>query len=87
MLPIGMGAWLGPALIVLRGQPPIDALRDSLAACWANPGALAIYGLLWIAFAIVASIPFGLGWPVLAPLMALSTYAAYKDLFECAGAK
>ena len=84
LLPIGMAAWLAPALIVFRKQPPVEALKASLAACWANLGALAVYGLLWIAFAIVASIPAMLGWLVLAPLMALSTYAAYRDLFETA---
>lgn len=82
LLPIGMAAWLAPALIVFRKQPPVEALKASLAACWANLGALAVYGLLWIAFAIVACIPAMLGWLVLAPLMALSTYAAYRDLFE-----
>jgi uncharacterized membrane protein len=82
LLPVGMAAWLAPALIVLRQQPPVEALKASLAACWANLGALTVYGLLWIAFAIVASIPFGLGWLVLAPLTVLSTYAAYQDLFE-----
>ena len=82
LLPIGMASWLSPALIVFRNQPPVEALKASLAACWANLGALTVYGLLWIGFAIVASILFGLGWLVLAPLMALSTYAAYRDLFE-----
>jgi hypothetical protein len=86
-VPIGMAAWLAPALIVFRKQPPVEALKASLAACWANLGALTVYGLMWIAFAIVASIPAMLGWLVLAPLMALSTYAAYKDLFESADAK
>jgi uncharacterized membrane protein len=85
MVPVGMAAWLAPALIVLREQPPVEALKASLAACWANLGPLTVYGLLWIAFAIVASIPFGLGWLVLVPLTVLSTYTAYKDLFEAAG--
>jgi len=82
LIPVGMAAWLAPALIVLRQQQPVEALKASLAACWANLGPLTVYGLLWIAFAIVASIPFGLGWLVLAPLTVLSTYVAYKDLFE-----
>ncbi len=82
LLPIALAAWFAPALIVLRRQPPVEALKASLSACWANLGALAVYGLLWIAFAIIASIPLGLGWLVLAPLMVLSTYAAYQDLFE-----
>jgi uncharacterized membrane protein len=82
LIPVGMAAWLAPALIVFRQQQPLEALKTSLAACWANLGPLTIYGLVWIGFAIVASIPFGLGWLVLAPLSILSTYAAYRDLFE-----
>jgi hypothetical protein len=84
LVPVGMAAWLAPALIVLRQQPPVEALKESLGACWANAGALAVYGLLWIAFAILVTIAGLLGWLVLMPLMVLSAYAAYRDLFESA---
>jgi uncharacterized membrane protein len=40
-----------------------------------------VYGMLGILFAIVASIPFGLGWLVLLPVYAASMYASYKDIF------
>ncbi len=82
LIPVFMAAWLAPALIVFRQQPPVEALKTSLRACWANLGALTIYGLLWIGFAIIATIPLGLGWLILAPLSILSTYVAYRDLFE-----
>ncbi len=82
LVPVFMAAWLAPALIVLRQQAPVEALKASFGACRANLGALTVYGLLWIAFAIVATIPAMLGWLVLWPLMVLSTYAAYRDLFE-----
>jgi hypothetical protein len=82
MVPIGMAAWLAPALIVLRQMPPVDALKASLEASWANLGPLSVYGLVWIAGAVVASIPAMLGWLVFVPLTVLSTYAAFKDLFE-----
>jgi len=29
----------------------------------------------------VASIPFGLGWIVLGPVLLLTTYTSYKDVF------
>jgi len=32
-------------------------------------------------FAILATIPFGLGWLVLAPVFAGSVYASYRDIF------
>jgi uncharacterized membrane protein len=60
----------------------VEALKASLAACRANLGALTVYGLLWIAFAFATLFTLGIGWLVLWPLMVLSTYAAYRDLFE-----
>lgn len=81
-VPISMAAWLAPALIMLRGARPVDALRMSLAACWRNVGALTVYGLVAIGLAIVATLMFLLGWLLLLPLIFLSTYAAYCDLFE-----
>jgi len=82
LLPILMAAWLAPALIVFRRQPPIEALKRSLAASWANLAALSRYGLLGIGLAVIATLALGLGWLVLVPLSALSSYAAYRDLFE-----
>lgn len=86
LIPVAMATWLSPALIVLRHQPPVAALKASMSACWANMGALTIYGLLWIVFAFLATVPVMLGWLLLWPLMVLSTYAAYQDLFETASA-
>jgi uncharacterized membrane protein len=86
LMPVAMATWLAPALIVLRQQAPVEALKASCSACWANLGPLTVYGLLWIAFAIFATIALGLGWLILMPLMVLSTYAAYQDLFEGAAA-
>jgi len=81
LIPVSLAAWLAPALIMLRGVPPVDALRMSLAACRRNLGALTVYGLVGIFFAVVATVPLMLGWLVLVPMIFLSTYAAYQDLF------
>jgi len=81
LIPMSMAAWLAPALIVLRGARPVDALRLSLAASRRNLGALTVYGLVFIVLALAATLMLGLGWLVLAPLMFLSTYAAFEDLF------
>jgi len=81
-IPISMAAWLAPALVILRGANPGDALRLSLAACARNSGALTVYGLVFVGLAVVASMLLMLGWLLLGPLMFLSTYAAYRDLFD-----
>ena len=59
-------------------------MKTSFRACWINMLPMLVYSLLGLAFAIVASIPFGLGWLVLGPVFAASVYASYKDIFEAA---
>jgi uncharacterized membrane protein len=81
-VPISMAAWLAPALIMLRGASPVDALRMSLAACRRNLGALTVYGLVFIGLAFVATLMFLIGWIFLVPLTFLSTYAAFRDMFD-----
>ena len=77
-----MAYWFAPPLIVLNGEEPIAAMKKSFRACWVNVGATLVYGLIWIGLAIVASIPFGLGWIVLAPVMAGSWYASWRETFD-----
>jgi len=79
---ISMAAWLAPALIVLRGASPLEALRLSLAACRRNLGALTVYGLVGIGLAVIATAIIVVGWILLLALVFLSTYAAYRDMFE-----
>jgi len=77
-----MAYWFAPPLIVLNGEEPIAAMKKSFRACWVNMGATLVYGLIGIGLAIVASIPFGLGWLVLAPVMAGSWYASWRETFD-----
>ena len=79
--PLMMAYWFAPALIALRGDPPIAALKASFRASLRNVPPMLVYGLLFIVFAIVASIPMGLGWIVLAPVFAISVYVSYRDIF------
>ena len=77
-----MAYWFAPVLVVLNGEQPIAALQKSFRACWTNLAAMAVYGLIFIGLAIVASIPFGLGWLVLGPVMAGSWYASWRETFD-----
>lgn len=76
-----MATWFAPALVVFRNVPPVDALKASFAASLKNIVAFLLWGLLYIVAAIAASIPFGLGWILLAPVLMLTMYVAYKDVF------
>ncbi len=80
-IPLLMAFWFAPALVALRNDEPFAAMKTSFGACLANTLAFLVYGLLGIAFAIVASIPLGLGWIVLAPVTVASIYTSYKDIF------
>jgi len=78
---IGMAYWFAPALIVLNGEDAVGAVRKSFAASWINLGAFLIYGLIYIGLAIVATIPVGLGWLVLGPMIGGSCYAGWREIF------
>lgn len=78
---VSMAVWFAPALVVFRNVPPIDALKASVAATLKNIVPFLIYGLVFIVASIVASIPFGLGWLVLLPVLMLTIYVSYKDVF------
>jgi uncharacterized membrane protein len=80
-IPLMMAFWFAPALVALRNDEPLAAAKASFGACLRNMMPMLVYSLLGLAFAIVASIPLGLGWLVLAPVFAASIYASYKDIF------
>ncbi len=45
--------WFAPALVVLHGARPIDAMKTSFVATWRNWVAFLVYGLIAIALAVV----------------------------------
>jgi len=81
LVPVYMAVWFAPALVVLAGCAPVAALKASFTACTRNLGALTLYGVVLMFFAILASIPLALGWLVLGPVLSASVYAAYADIF------
>lgn len=78
---VAMAYWFAPALVVLNGEPPLVALRKSFMASWRNFGAFLLYGVIYIGLAIVATIPLGLGWFVLGPMLVGSCYAGWRTIF------
>jgi uncharacterized membrane protein len=79
---VAMAYWFAPALVVLNGETPFAALRKSFAASMQNIGAFLLYGIIYIGLAIVASIPMGLGWLVLGPMVVGSCYAGWRTIFS-----
>jgi uncharacterized membrane protein len=78
---VTMALWFAPPLVALRGVAPVEAMRLSFAASMKNVVPFLLWGLIYIIASIVASIPFGLGWIVLGPVLMLTVYTSYKDVF------
>jgi uncharacterized membrane protein len=81
-VPLSMAIWFAPALVVFKNMLPIPAMKASFFACLKNTLPFLVYGLVVVVLAIVASIPLGLGWLLLVPVLICSHYTSYVDLFE-----
>ena len=81
MVPVFMAVWFAPPLVVFDGLGALDALKASFRGCLKNIVPFLIYGLIVFGFAILASIPFLLGWLVLAPVIGASIYTSYLDIY------
>lgn len=80
-VPLLMAVWFAPALVVFADVEPLAAMKASFAASLVNAVPFLVYNLLALAFALLATIPLGLGWLVLAPVLAGSVYASYVEIF------
>jgi uncharacterized membrane protein len=76
-----MAFWFAPALVALRGTAPVAAIKQSFAGCLRNFVPFLVYGLAVFVLGVLASIPFGLGWLVLGPVLVASIYVAYRDIY------
>lgn len=81
MVPVLMAVWFAPALVVFHDKGAVDALKESFAGCLRNIVPFLVYGVVGLVLGVLASIPLGLGWLVLGPVLAGSLYASYKDIF------
>jgi len=80
-LPLYMAIWFAPALVVFHRLGAVDAMKASFFGCLKNIVPFLIYGIVGMLLGIVASIPFGLGWLVLGPVMTASVYVGYRDIY------
>ena len=80
-IPIYMALWFAPSLVVLGGRAPVAALKESFVGCLRNILPFLVYSIVVVVLGIVASIPLGLGWLVLGPVLIASVYTAYRDIF------
>lgn len=80
-VPVNMALWFAPALVMLQDQSAPRAVGQSFKGCLKNIVPFLIYGVILFVLAILAAIPFGLGWLVLGPVVFGSVYSAYRDIY------
>lgn len=68
-------------LIVFNDVPPMDAVKSSINASLKNVVPLIVFLVIYFVLAMIAAIPFFLGFLVLAPVTAAALYAAYRDIY------
>jgi hypothetical protein len=74
--------WFAPPLIAFHGMSTMHAIRWSVYAALANFGAMVTYGAVLMLLFILGVIPWALGLLVVIPLMAISTFVGYREVFE-----
>jgi hypothetical protein len=80
-IPLSMFLWFAPPLIVLGGLDVGAALKASFIGCLKNIVPYLVWGVMVVVLAIAASIPLLLGWLVLGPVLTVSVYTAYREIF------
>jgi uncharacterized membrane protein len=81
MLPLLMAIWFAPTLVVFHEMGALDSMKMSFAACLKNMLPFLLYGVIFFGLAIVATLPLLLGWLALGPVISITVYTAYRDIF------
>lgn len=81
MLPLLMAVWFAAPLVVFNDLRAVDSMKASFVGCLKNVLPFLFYGLVLLIAAVIACIPFMLGWLILGPVMAASIYTAYQDIY------
>jgi hypothetical protein len=78
---LGASVWFAPALVIMHNVHPMEAMKASFLAVIHNFLAALIFAVVMFVLAILAAIPFGLGFLVWMPLLITASYRAYRQIF------
>lgn len=74
--------WFAPPLIAFHGMATGHAIRWSAYAALSNLGAMMVYGFTLLVIFFLGLLPWALGLIVVIPVMAISTFIGYREVFE-----
>jgi hypothetical protein len=80
-MPLLMAMWFAPALVVFHDVAPMAAMRSSFQGCLKNMVPFLLYGLVGLLLFLISLIPVGLGLLVFVPLIWITMYVGYRDIF------
>jgi len=80
-MPLAMAVWFSPGLVILDSQQGFRAIVFSVIAGLRNILPFVVYSLASTALFILAVIPFGIGLVLWLPVMVLTMYTSYRDVF------
>ncbi len=78
---IGAAFFFAPVDVLFRNTPPVEAIKRSFSAVIGNIWAMTVFGVIYFLLSIIASIPLGLGWLVLVPVLMGALYMAYQEIY------
>ena len=78
---IGLAMVFAPALVLINGVSPVAAVKMSLVGNAKNVLPGLVCAVTFIPLLLVSVIPLGLGLLVTAPMMFITIYTAYRDIF------
>jgi len=83
LLSLVKGAFLfAPQLIAFHDMAATQAIRWSVYAAISNLVPLMVYGASLIGLMFLGAMTWGLGFLVVIPMMVISTFTAYREIFE-----
>jgi uncharacterized membrane protein len=80
-MPLAMAMFFAPGLVALNDVPLMRSFKLSFRACLKNILSFLVFGLVAIVMVIAGILPFGLGLLLVLPILAISIYLAYRDIF------
>ncbi|WP_339769982.1 BPSS1780 family membrane protein [uncultured Paraglaciecola sp.] len=81
LIPLMMGLWFAPVLIIRHDLSIFAALRLSFVACFINTLPFFWYGLILIPMLLFGMFTLGLGLLIVLPVIMISIYASYVQIF------
>jgi uncharacterized membrane protein YesL len=74
--------WFAPPLIAFHDMSATQSIRWSIYAAIANLVPMIVYGLALVAMMLFGILTWGLAFLVVIPVMAISTFVGYREVFE-----